>query len=363
VNLARVSAERPIAVYTHAAPPVGMFLLRTICDVREGPERGRRREEIVRDARDAQALCVFVPDVIDDALLAQLPRLRVIAHFGKGYDNVDVASATRRRIWVTNVPADLTDATADLAWGLVLALARKIIPGDRAIREGLTPAWHPSRLLGTHVTGATLGIVGFGAIGRAIAKRARGFDCRILYYDVKRAPAEIERGLGVEYASFNDILREAEIVVPVVPALPETRNLFDAAVLARMRRTALLVNVARGSVVDEAAVANALRERQIGGYAADAFACEERIAERSRAYGLLAAHRHRGRERPRSARDRASGERPLGLPRRNASERRQRPLAARGGPNLRRLTRPTAAWYEHPRDPLLRDDDDDDHDG
>jgi phosphonate dehydrogenase len=254
-----------------------MFLLRTVCDVREGPERGRRREEIVRDARDAQALCVFVPDVIDDALLAQLPRLRVVAHFGKGYDNVDIASATRRRIWVTNVPADLTDATADLAWGLVLALARKIIPGDRAIREGLTPAWHPSRLLGTHVTGATLGIVGFGAIGRAIAKRARGFDCRILYYDVQRAPAEIERGLGVEYASFNDILRDAEIVVPVVPALPETRNLFDAAVLARMRRDALLVNVARGSVVDEAAVANALRERRLGGYAADAFACEERM--------------------------------------------------------------------------------------
>jgi phosphonate dehydrogenase len=272
-----VPSERPLVVYTHAAPPVGTFLVRAICDVREGPDRGRTRAEIVRDARDADGLCIFVPDVIDDGLLAQLPKLRVLAHFGKGYDNVDLSSATRRGIWVTNVPADLTDATADLAWGLILALSRKIVAGDRAIREGLLPAWHPTRLLGTHVTGATLGIIGFGAIGKAIAKRARGFDCRILYYDVRRAPAEVERGLGVEYASFSDVLREAEIVVPVVPAQPETRNLIDAAALARMRRGALLVNVARGSVVDENAVAAALRERTLGGYAADAFACEERL--------------------------------------------------------------------------------------
>jgi len=251
--------SRPIVAYSHRAPPEGAALLAAVADVRPwNADRSPTRAELIAHARDASVLCFFVPDRIDVELLAALPALRLLAGFGKGYDNVDVAAATARGILVTNVPEALTDATADLAWALLLALARDVVSGDAAVRATPTIGWRPDARLGRAVTGATLGLYGFGQVGRAIAARATGFRMRVLYHDavsISAATSGDARGVSL-----------------------------DERALATMKPTALLVNPARGSIVDEAAVAVALERGTIAGYAADVFEHEDRqYAQRPRA--------------------------------------------------------------------------------
>jgi phosphonate dehydrogenase len=216
------------------------------------------------EAKDAFALCFFVPDLIDDALLSRLPRLRILAGFGKGYDNVDVAAATARRIWVTNVPDALTDGTADLAWALLLGLARGVRAGDALVRAGRFSGWSASARLGTSVSGKILGIVGYGAIGRAIAHRAAGFGMRVLHCDLNTA-TRLEEVLGL-----------ADFIVLALPLTDATRRTIDARRLRLIKKSAYLVNIARGSVVDEAAVADALARDALAGYASDVFEMEDR---------------------------------------------------------------------------------------
>jgi phosphonate dehydrogenase len=258
------AGQRARVFYTHPAPDDGPALLRAVAEVRTFSGPGSPSQaDIIRDAAAADVLCFFVPDVIGDALLARLPRLRLLAGFGKGYDNVDVAAATARGICVTNVPDALTDSTADLAWALLLGLARGIRAGDALVRSGRFTGWSAGARLGTAITGKTLGIVGYGAIGRAIAARAHGFAMRVCYSDA-------DGGMPLD-----QLLGEADFVVLALPLTDETRSLIDAARLRLLKPAAFLINVARGSIVDEAAVAEALEQDVFAGYAADVFAFED----------------------------------------------------------------------------------------
>ncbi|HET7788463.1 MAG TPA: D-glycerate dehydrogenase [Myxococcales bacterium] len=217
------------------------------------------RDELLRRVREISGLVPTLADRVDTELLDAAPRLRVVANHAVGYDNVDVQACTARGVWVTNTPDVLTDATADLAWALILALARRLREGERLVRAGAYVGWAPTMLLGRELRGRTLGILGYGRIGRAVARRAEGFGMRVLF---------TARGGG---APFDELLQQSDVLSIHCPLTKETRHLFDAAALLRMKRGALLVNTARGPIVDEAALAAALESGHLGGAALDVF--------------------------------------------------------------------------------------------
>jgi glyoxylate reductase len=223
------------------------------------------------------ALVSLFNDRVDVALLDRAPRLRVVANFAVGYDNVDVAACAARGIVVTNTPGVLSEATADLAFGLLLSTARRITEGDRLVRRGAFQGLTPSFLLGAPVHGATLGIVGLGRIGQAMARRARGFGMRVLYANRTRAPAELERALGATAMDLDELFGQADIVSLHCPLTPETHHLVNARRLARMKPGAILINTTRGSVVDEPALASALASGPLGGAGLDVYEEEPRV--------------------------------------------------------------------------------------
>jgi glyoxylate reductase len=223
------------------------------------------REELLRRVRDASALLPILGDRVDAELLEASPRLRVVANHAVGYDNVDVAACTARGVWVTNTPDVLTDATADLTWALILAWARRLREGEQMIRSGAFPGWAPTMLLGRELRGKTLGLFGYGRIGRAVARRAEGFGMRVLF---------TSRGGGVP---FEELLEESDVLSIHAPLTPETRHAFGPVELLRMKRGALLVNTARGPIVDEAALAAALEAGHLGGAALDVFEHEPKV--------------------------------------------------------------------------------------
>jgi glyoxylate reductase len=206
---------------------------------------------------------------VDDAMLARLPRVRIISNYGVGVDHIDLEAARRRGIPVGNTPGILDGATADLAFSLLLASARRIAEGDRYARSPEFTRYDPAYILGREVHHATLGIVGLGRIGRQVARRARGFDMRVLYCNRNRLPESEERQLGVEFATFDELLAVSDYVLLMVPLTDETRRLIDARALAKMKRTATLVNVSRGPVVDTRALNEALRDGTIAAAALD----------------------------------------------------------------------------------------------
>lgn len=228
------------------------------------------REALIDALRNADGLLTMVTDRIDGELLDAAPRLRVVAQMGVGYDNIDVAAATQRGVIVTNTPGVLDETTADLTFALLMALARRLPEGERAVREGTWPSWRPAWLLGKDVHDATLGIVGMGAIGTAVARRARAFRMRVLYWSRTRKP-DVEADLGVEWRSLDELLRESDFVSLHVALTPETRGLIGAHALSLMKDDAILVNTARGPIVDTAALIEALREQRIGGAALDVY--------------------------------------------------------------------------------------------
>lgn len=230
--------------------------------------------KLVERSRDADALLAFMPDKIDDAFLSQCPKLRVIAGALKGYDNIDVAACTRRGVWVTIVPDLLSQPTAELALALVLGITRNVAQGDRLVRSGKFHGWRPV-LYGGGLAGQTVGIVGMGKLGQALVRLLAGFNTRIIYHDpVKMSPVQ-EAFLGMARASFDQVLEESDVLVVMVPLTSPTLHLLNAGALAKMKKGAYLVNVGRGSVVDEAAVAHALEQGHLSGYAADVFEMED----------------------------------------------------------------------------------------
>jgi len=264
----KLSAD--IVFITRRIPEAGLRMLRDTCKVRlwEGA-LPPPKDVILREVADCEGLLCLVTDPIDaDVILAAGERLRVISQFAVGVDNIDLEAATVRGIPVGHTPGVLTDATADMAFALLMAAARRIPEGVVKVRSGEWRTWEPLGLLGAEVWGATLGIVGLGRIGTAVARRARGFAMRVLYYDSNRK-LDLEAELGVEYAEMKDLLTQADFVSLHCPLLPETHHLIETRALKRMKPTAILVNTARGPVVDAKALARALQQGWIAGAALD----------------------------------------------------------------------------------------------
>ncbi len=245
-------------------------------DYWDRPERPPRAE-LLRRVADKEALVCLLTEKINEELLAAAPKLRIAANVAVGFDNIDVAACTRRKVVASNTPGVLDETTADFAWTLLMAVARRLLEGDQLARSGKWTGWNLDQLCGADVWGKTLGILGFGRIGRAVARRSSGFRMRVIYNDAIRAPAELERQLNAEFLARDEVLAEADFVSVHVPLLPETRHLISAPQLARMKRTAFLINTSRGPVVDEAALVAALEARQIAGAALDVYENEPQV--------------------------------------------------------------------------------------
>ena len=246
------------------------------------PERGDfTRARLLDAVAEADALIALLTCAVDRELFSRAPRLRVVANFAVGYDNVDVAAASERGIQVTNTPDVLTEATADFAFALLLGAARRLLEGDRWVRDGSWPGWAPGQLLGADVHGQTIGIVGFGRIGRAVARRARGFSMNVLYSS--RGPVSDASGVGPDepgsprQVPLAELLRRSDFVTLHCPLTEATRHLIDADALATMKSSAILVNTARGGCVHEAALVEALERGAIAGAALDVFEDEPSV--------------------------------------------------------------------------------------
>ena len=231
-------------------------------------------DELRRRCRDAQGLMAFMPDRVDEAFLRACPELKVIACALKGYDNFDAAACERQGVWLTIVPDRLTLPTAELAIGLMIGLARNILPGDRLVRSGRFRGWRPV-LYGRGLDGSTVGLIGLGAVGKAVARRLMGFEATLLYTDRAPLAPHEEEALRLRHVSRDELLRQSDFVLLGLPLTSETLGLVDARFLADLKRGAFLINIARGSLVDEVAIAEALEDGTLGGYAADVFAFED----------------------------------------------------------------------------------------
>ncbi len=224
-----------------------------------------------------QGLVCLLQDKINEELFSAAPGLKIVSNVAVGFDNIDLSAATRHRVMATNTPEVLTDTTADFAFALLISTARHVAAADRFVREGKFTEWKVDLFLGQDVHHATLGIFGMGRIGRGLARRARGFDMRLLYHDEVRPAPEVERELGLEFASQQTILREADFLSLHVPLMPSTHHLIGAAELAQMKPTAVLINTSRGPVVDEQALVDALKSGRIAGAGLDVFEFEPKV--------------------------------------------------------------------------------------
>jgi glyoxylate reductase len=235
------------------------------------------RPDLMARLKGKDGLICHILSAIDDEVLTSAPTLKVVANVAVGYNNIDVAAARRRGVVVTNTPDVLTETTADFAWALLMTSARRVLEADRFVREGQWHRWRWDLLWGADVFGKTLGVVGFGRIGRAVARRAIGFNMRVLYQDAVRADVAAERELRATQVDLEQLLRESDFVSLHTPLLPETRHLMNARTLRLMKKSAILINASRGPVVDEAALVQALQERWIAGAGLDVFEEEPKI--------------------------------------------------------------------------------------
>lgn len=228
-------------------------------------------KQLLQKLKGKDGLICLLTDVISDEVLAKNPQLKIVSNVAVGYNNIDVKAATRRRVMVTNTPGVLDDTTADFTWCLILATARGLIGADGTFRSGKWKGWGVMQFLGRDVHRKTLGICGLGRIGKGVARRARGFDMRLLYTDVVRAPEAVERELGVTFVEKKTLLEESDIVTLHVPLFPETTHYIGAPELKLMKKSAILINASRGPVVDEKALVKALKEGWIAGAGLDVY--------------------------------------------------------------------------------------------
>ena len=270
MSLPKVFVTRPL-------PRAAVERMAKRCEVAVYPEDKRMPPEQLAEAcREVEGL-VASGVAVPAGLVEAAPRLRIVCNVGVGYDKVDVAACTRRGIMVTNTPVVVTEATADLAFTLLLAVARRLIEADRYVREGQWQYWQWGHMWGTNPSGKTLGICGFGRIGQAVARRARGFNMRIIYYSLDRPTPEQEKELGAQFVDRDTLLRESDFLTLHVPLAPDTHHLIGAAQFALMKPTAFLINTSRGSVVEEAALVEALQSKRIAGAGLDVFEFEPQI--------------------------------------------------------------------------------------
>ena len=263
----------PKIVVTRRIPEPAVEILREAGDVWVSPDDRPLEVSELHDAiSGADVVVTLLHDKVDDAFLdAAGDQLRAVCNVAVGFDNIDVPAATKRGVLVTNTPAVLTEATADLAMTLILAVTRRIGEGERLIRAREPWSWHMFMLLGTGLQGKTLGVVGMGAIGQSLARRAKAFGMEIVYSDARQAPAEVEQELGARRVELDELLRTADVVSIHAPLMDETRHLINADTLALMKESAYLVNSARGPIVDEAALVDALASGKIAGAGLDVY--------------------------------------------------------------------------------------------
>ncbi|MFL5541360.1 MAG: 2-hydroxyacid dehydrogenase [Longimicrobiaceae bacterium] len=259
------------AVTTFALPEAAVALLSQVAAV-AGPEGWRG------ELGDADALLCLLTDRIDAAVLERAPRLRIVANAVVGYEHVDVRACAARGIVVTNTPDVLTEATADLTWALILATVRRLPQAERSLRAGEFHGWGFWDYLGGDLAGATLGIYGMGRIGRAVARRAAGFGMHVIYHSRTRLPADEEARLAAEPVSFDDLLARSDVLTLHAPLTPDTRHAIGREALGRMKPGAFLVNTARGALVDEAALVEALRGGRLAGAGLDVYEREPELA-------------------------------------------------------------------------------------
>ena len=272
--------QKPKVYVTREIPERGLKIIKERFDADIWPEYAPPPKSVIIDkARDADALVSLLSDKIDAEVFDAAPKLKIVSQLAVGFDNINVQEATKRGIYVTNTPGVLTETTADFAWALLMAVARRVVEADKYVRSGQWKVgWHPSMLLGRDVYGATIGIVGAGRIGQAVARRAKGFNMKILYYDVFKRP-EIEKELNAKYVDLDTLLKESDFVSIHVPLMKETYHLINTEKIKLMKRTAYLINNARGPVVDEKALYEALKEGRIAGAGLDVFEQEPTPAD------------------------------------------------------------------------------------
>jgi glyoxylate reductase len=260
---------KPKVFVSRIIPDEGLNLIRAECDMDlwQG-ELPPPHDVLLAHLRDKDGLLSLLTDKVDAALMDMNPRLKVVSNMAVGYDNIDVKAATERGLPVGNTPGVLTDTTADFAFTLLMAAARRVVEGADYVRAGKWKTWGPKLLTGQDIHGATLGIVGFGRIGQGMAKRASGFDMRVLYYDVYRRE-DLERSMGVTYADMDTLLAQSDFVTIHTDLNQQTRHLFNAGAFARMKSTAILINTARGPIVDPEALYDALKQGKIRAAALD----------------------------------------------------------------------------------------------
>jgi len=257
---------------TYKIPEDGLKLLKEKyeLDVYEG-EEFLTKEEMLKRVKDADAVITQLRDPVDKEFIDAGKKLKIIANYAVGYNNINVEYAKSKGIYVTNTPGVLTEATADIAWALILAVARKIISADRFVREGKFKGWKPKLFLGYEIHGKTLGIIGMGRIGQAVARRALGFGMKIIYHNRKRLPEEVEKKYSASYVDLETLLKNSDFISINVPLTDETYHLLDEKRLNLLKSNAILVNTARGPVVDEKALYKLLKEGKIAGAGFDVY--------------------------------------------------------------------------------------------
>jgi glyoxylate reductase len=272
---------RPRIFVTQPVAKSALDRLREVASVKVNPDASRifAKKALIAAVKKCDILFCLLHDKIDREVIAANPKLRMVAAQSISPSNIDVAAATELRIPVTVVPPVTTEATADLTFGLMLAVARRMLEGDRIVRAGGFPGGQSRHLLGSFVWGKTLGLIGGGGlIGRAVARRAHGFSMRVLYWTPRRKPESVEREAGLTYVPFEQLLAESDFVSLHPPLTPETRHQIGARDLKLMKKTAFLINTARGPVVDEAALVRALKARRIAGTGLDVFEHEPKVS-------------------------------------------------------------------------------------
>ena len=269
---------KPIVTVTNIFPQVALDKLSSECDLKIN-RTSLTKEELKQQVSGSDAVISYLTDRIDQDIIDRGTKLKIIANYGAGFNNIDVTYASERGIWVTNTPNVLHETTADLTWAMILGAARRIIPADRYTRESKFQGWGAQLFLGGDVYEKTLGIIGLGEIGRSVARRALGFNMRTLYHQRNRLPKEEEKKLNVEYATFEKILRESDFLTLHVPLTEETEYMIGNDEIALMKKTAYLIHTARGKVIDDYALVAALREDRLAGAALDVYEDEPELTE------------------------------------------------------------------------------------
>lgn len=264
---------------TRKIPEEGVNILKTVCQkVEVNPhDRPLTYDELLKEAKGRDAIITMLSDRIDARLMQEAANLKIVANYAVGYDNIDVKAATAKGIVVTNTPGVLTDSTADMAWALLFSITRRIVEGDKLSRAGKFTGWAPMMLLGGDLVGKTLGIIGAGRIGTAMAMRSRGWNMRVLYMTQQSRNAVLEEMLGAQRVNLEMLLRQSDFISLHAPLSEKTRHLIGAKELSLMKRTAYLINTGRGAVIDEAALVHTLRNKQIAGAGLDVYEEEPKL--------------------------------------------------------------------------------------